>query len=187
MLLIDRINAAIGGFIRGQLKLCLAVGLLVWLSLQFIAHLDYAIIMGLIAAATEFIPYIGPILGMLMPLGVAFFTGGVDKMLLVFGIFMVIQLLENNLLAPRIMGDDIGMHPVVVIFIFLAAGEVAGIPGMIVCLPVAVIIKVFYEHFYIERFIGRHDLYENEPELAAAHAGNHTPPPTPDAPAHADD
>jgi predicted PurR-regulated permease PerM len=149
--ILDRINEAIGGFIRGQLKLCLAMGVLTWAGMAVIG-LDYALIMGLIAGATEFIPYMGPILGIIMPVIVAAFEGP-DKLAAVGVAFVILQVLEGNILAPRIMSGDVGIHPVIIIFVLMAGGQVGGIGGMIIALPAAVILKVFFEHFYIDKFV----------------------------------
>lgn len=150
--ILDRINVAIGGFIRGQLKLCLVMGLLTWFSMGVVARLDYALIMGLIAGVTEFIPYLGPVLGIILPLAVAAFEGP-EKIGVVVILFFVLQFLEGNILAPRIMSGDVGLHPVIIIFVLMAGGQVGGLLGMIIALPVTVILKVFYEHFYLERVI----------------------------------
>lgn len=150
--LLDRLNKAIGGFIRGQAKLCLTIGIMAWITMAFVAKLPYAGIMGLIAGCTEFIPYLGPILGMIMPLIVAAFIGW-QKMVFVAIIFFVIQMLEGNILAPKIMSSEVGMHPAIIIFILMAGGEVAGLPGMLIALPSAVILKAFYDHFYSEKYI----------------------------------
>lgn len=170
--MIFRTNDAIGGYIQGQLKLCLAMGVLTWAAMQFVCRLDYAIIMGLIAGITEFIPYLGPILAAIMPLTVAAFDGP-DKVVLVLGVSVAIQLLEGNVMAPRIMSGDVGMHPALIIFVLMAGGSIGGVPGMIVALPAAVILKVFYEYFYLEKFVKK---YEPEPEAAAPQAAEPTPP-----------
>lgn len=158
--MIFRTNDAIGGYIQGQLKLCLAMAVITWAAMQFVCRLDYALIMGLIAGVTEFIPYLGPILAAIMPLTVAAFDGP-DKIVLVLGVSVVIQLLEGNILAPRIMSGDVGMHPAIIIFVLMAGGSIGGITGMIIALPAAVILKVFYEYFYLEKFVKK---YEPEPE-----------------------
>jgi len=148
--LMDGINKALGGYIRGQLKLCLYMGILTWIALAIIG-VKYSLIFGFIAGTTEFIPYIGPILGIIGPLIFACFTHWtmIVKVLIVFAI---LQVLENNLIAPRVMSSDVGMHPALIIFILMAGGQVGGIVGMIAALPIAVILKVFYEHFYIKRY-----------------------------------
>ena len=172
--LMDSTNKAIGGFIQGQLKLCLAMGILTWAAMAFIAHLPYALIMGVIAGVTEFIPYLGPILAAILPLGVAAFEG-LDKVVIVLVLAFVIQLIEGNILAPRIMSSDVGMHPVVIIFVLMAGGQVGGVMGMIVALPSAVLIKVLFDHFYMEKFVKKH-----EPVTAAGPAADAVEPPAQD-------
>jgi predicted PurR-regulated permease PerM len=169
--ILDRINVAIGGFIRGQLKLCLAMGVITWAAMAMIG-LDYALIMGLIAGATEFIPYLGPILGIIMPVAVAAFEGP-DKLALVGIAFVCLQVLEGNILAPRIMSGDVGIHPVLIIFVLMAGGQVGGITGMIIALPTAVILKVFYEHFYLARYIDKQP--HETPETPVADDENSAP------------
>lgn len=149
---LDKINLALGGFLRGQLKLCLAMGVLTWFSLAFVARLDNALIFGLIAGVTEFIPYLGPILALIGPLIFATTISG-SKVTIVLILFLVIQLLEGNVLAPKIIGKDVGMHPAFIVFVLMAAGQLAGIPGMISAIPAAVVLKVLFEHFYIEKII----------------------------------
>jgi predicted PurR-regulated permease PerM len=167
--LLDSTNEAVGGFISGQLKLCLIMGLLMWSSMQFIARLDYAIIMGLIAGVTEFIPYVGPLLSIILPLIIAAFVG-VNKIIVVVVIYLVLQILEGNILAPKIMSKEVDMHPVIIIFALMAGGQVAGIAGMIIALPAAVMLKVFYDHFYIKGYI-------KPLELATAAAAVHAQAP----------
>ena len=151
--LIDRINKALGGYIRGQLKLCIYMGILTGVALAIIG-VNYSIVFGFIAGITEFIPYIGPVLGIIGPLIFACFIHW-TMVLKVLVVFLILQILENNFLAPRVMSADVGMHPALIIFILMAGGQIGGIPGMIVALPTAVIIKVFYEHFYIDKYIDK--------------------------------
>ena len=62
-------------------------------------------------------------------------------------------MIENNILCPRVMSSDVGMHPVIIIFILMAGGEAGGLPGMLIALPLAVILKAFYDHFYVEKYL----------------------------------
>ncbi|MEW5946027.1 MAG: AI-2E family transporter [bacterium] len=171
--LIDRLNRALGGYIRGQVKLCLLMGVLTWLALAA-AGVKYSLIFGFIAGVTEFIPYIGPVLGIIGPLIFAFFVSWtmVVKVLIVF---LVLQLVENNLLAPRVMSGDVGMHPALIMFVLMAGGQVGGIGGMIAALPAAVTLKALFEHFYIEKYV---TVKEAPPagatEVTEAMDGNHS-------------
>ena len=153
--LLGKINRALGGFVRGQLKLCLVMGVLTWLSLALIG-LKYSVIFGAVAGVTEFIPYLGPILALIGPLIYAT-TVSWTKVGAVLVLFVIIQLLEGNVLAPRIIGKDVNMHPATILFALMAGGQVGGIAGMIAAIPAAVVIKVFFDHFYVGKVINRLD------------------------------
>jgi len=149
--LLSRINTALGGFIRGQLKLCAVMGITtfaVYTPIMF----KYSIIFGLIACVTEFIPYVGPILALIGPLIVASFLAP-WKIFYVLIAFSVLQVLEGNILAPKIIGKDVDLHPAIIIFVFMCGGELGGLAGMVAAIPVAVIIKVLYHFFYTEHYL----------------------------------
>ncbi len=149
--LLERINKALGGFIRGQLKLCLVMGVTTFLVYLW-PFPKYSIIFGLIAGVTEFIPYAGPIIALIGPLLVAaFYSPG--KVLYVLIAFCILQILEGNFLAPKIIGKDVDLHPALIIFVMMCGGSLAGLIGMIAAIPAAVIIKVLYQYFYVERYL----------------------------------
>ncbi|MFA6449284.1 MAG: AI-2E family transporter [bacterium] len=149
--LLSRINSALGGFIRGQLKLCAVMGFT-----TFIVYLwpmpKYSLFFGLIAGVTEFIPYVGPILALIGPLIVALFISPATVIYVLIA-FAVLQVLEGNILAPKIIGKDCDLHPAIIIFVLMCGGELAGLAGMIAAIPVAVTVKVLYNFFYTERYL----------------------------------
>ncbi len=151
---IGKISTSLSDFVRGQLKLCLAMFLLTWLTMQFIVQLPNALVFGLIAGVTEFIPYLGPILALIGPLFFAM-TISWTKVIVVLITFVILQLIEGNLLAPKIIGNDVDIHPAVLMFALMAGGQVGGIAGMIVAIPVAVIVKTLFTHFYLDRMENR--------------------------------
>ena len=162
--LMGRINNALGGFIRGQLKLCLAMGIITWLSLLPVMP-KHSLLFGLIAGVTEFIPYVGPILALIGPLIYASSVGPLWKVIYVLIAFVLLQFLEGNILAPRIIGKDVGLHPALIIFVLMCGGSLAGLPGMIAAIPAAVVLKVFYNYFYVERYLNTFP--EEEPDTGS--------------------
>jgi len=150
--LLTKANDALGGFIRGQLKLCLAMGVLTFLSLAFIPGMQYALLFGVIAGVTEFIPYLGPILALIGPLIFAT-TVSWKLVAIVCVLFVIIQFIEGNILAPRIIGKDVDMHPAFIMLVLMAGGNIGGIIGMIAAIPTAVILKVLFEHFYVGKVV----------------------------------
>jgi len=113
----------------------------------WLAGLDMALPIGLIAGLLNFIPYLGPAIGMGLALlaGALQFTsfGQLIPVLLVFGIG---QLIESNFITPKLVGDRIGLHPVVVIFALLAGGQLFGFAGVLLALPVSAAIAVGLRH-----------------------------------------
>jgi predicted PurR-regulated permease PerM len=149
--LLSRMNTGLGGFIRGQLKLCAVMGISTF-AVYSPVMFKYSIIFGLIACVTEFIPYVGPILALIGPLIVASFLAP-WKVIYVLIAFAVLQVMEGNILAPKIIGKDVDLHPALIIFVLMCGGELGGLAGMIAAIPVAVIIKVLYHFFYTERYL----------------------------------
>lgn len=140
------IDQVLAEFLRGQLMVMLAMSLFYTIGL-WIAGLDMALPIGLIAGLLGFVPYLGIALGLTLALLVAAlqFTsfGQVIPVLLVFGIG---QLLEGMVLTPKLVGHRIGLHPVIVIFALLAGGQLFGFAGVLLALPVSAAIAVGLRH-----------------------------------------
>jgi predicted PurR-regulated permease PerM len=140
------IDQVLAEFLRGQLTVMLAMSAFYALGL-WLAGLDMALPIGLIAGLLGFVPYLGIALGLALALLVAAlqFTsfGQVVPVLLVFGIG---QVLEGMVLTPKLVGDRIGLHPVIVIFALLAGGQLFGFAGVLSALPVSAAIAVGLRH-----------------------------------------
>jgi len=136
---IDRILA---GWVRGQAMVCLTLGVIYGAGLSIVG-LDLGLVVGLCAGLLSFIPYLGTMSGLVVGVGLAL-AQSQDLGLagLVAGVFIIGNLLESNLLAPRLVGDKIGLHPVWVIFALLAGGALFGFLGILLALPVAAVIGV---------------------------------------------
>jgi len=139
------LDLVLAGWIRGQLLLAAAVGSLVGLALLLL-HLPYAFTLGLVAGLGELIPYFGPVLGALPALAVAASTGGTGTVIWTGVAFLAIQQLESALLAPRIVGGAVGLHPLTVIGALLVGEHVGGLPGVILAVPAAGCLRVLGRH-----------------------------------------
>jgi len=139
--LIDRIESKIGSWLRGQLVLMLIIGLLIFIGLYFLG-IKYALVLALIAALFEIIPYIGPVLAALPAVILAFIQSPLLALLTV-ALYVVVQQLENYLLAPQIMRKAVGLNSVVIIIALLIGGKLAGILGIVLAVPVAAAIAEF--------------------------------------------
>lgn len=138
--LLSRIHRAVGGFIRGQLLVSLAVGLLVAAGLSLLG-VRYALFLGLVAALFDIIPYFGPILGALPALAVALLSSPLTALWALL-LFVAVQQLEGSLLSPKLLGEQVGLHPLTVVFSVLAGGEILGVTGMLLAVPAAATVKV---------------------------------------------
>lgn len=142
-------------FVKGQAVLALAVGLAAGLGVWILGWdvvgvwpegAQYALLFGFWAGVTEVIPYVGPWLGALPPIVLALFHSPITA-LWVAVLFWLIQLLENHILVPNIMGASVGVHPLVVIFALLAGAEVGGILGMLAVLPLLAMVRHTMDFF----------------------------------------
>lgn len=144
--LLTRIKTRLGGWVRGQIILSLAVGILAYAGLTILG-VQYALLLAVIAAITEIIPYVGPVMGAIPALFLAFAQSPESpvKALLVLVLFVVIQQVENNLLVPKVMQRAVGLNPVVSIVALMIGVKFAGIVGGLLAIPVASAIAVFVE------------------------------------------
>ncbi|MDJ0654801.1 MAG: AI-2E family transporter [Xanthomonadales bacterium] len=146
-------NAVLGAFLRGQLTVMLALGVIYSTGLWLVG-LDLAFLVGMLAGIISFVPYLGAIVGVgLGIVGALFQFGDVLHVLLVLAVFGVGQALEGMLLTPLLVGDKIGLHPVAVIFAVLAGGQLFGFLGVLLALPAASVIMVLlrYAHEQYKR------------------------------------
>lgn len=142
------IDDVLGAFIRGQLIVMLALGLVYSVGLWAIG-LDLAFIIGLSAGLLSIVPYLGTFVGVGAALLAAIFQfQDATHLLLVAGVFAVGQVLEGMVLTPKLVGDRIGLHPVAVIFAVLAGGQLAGFLGILLALPVAAALNVLVRHIH---------------------------------------
>ena len=146
--LVDAATTKLAAFVRGQLILCGAVGVLAFIAYTII-QLPHAAALAVMAGLLEAIPLIGPTLGA-VPAALVGFT--VDPVLVLWvGLStLVIQVLENYVLVPRVMDRSVGVHPFVTILSIAAFGAVMGIPGALLAIPLAALIQLLLEHFVLE-------------------------------------
>jgi predicted PurR-regulated permease PerM len=135
-------------YLRGQIILGLVIGILVGVSLAILG-VQNALALGLLSGLLEFVPVIGPVIGAGVAVVVAFFQpanylglGSLEYALLVLGVMIIIQQLENNILVPRIVGEALDLHPLLVIIGVFMGGSLAGILGAILAAPVLATIKL---------------------------------------------
>jgi predicted PurR-regulated permease PerM len=140
-------NEVLGAFLRGQLLVMLALGLLYSVGLTIVG-LNTSFLIGLVAGLLSVVPYLGFIVGIGAALIAATFQfHDVLHCVYVIIVFVIAQSIEGSVLTPNLVGDRIGLHPVAVIFAVLAGGQLFGFLGILLALPVAAISMVFLRHF----------------------------------------
>lgn len=141
-------NEVIGAFFRGQLMVMLALGIIYSSGLAIIG-LDLALLIGIVIAVLSIVPYLGSLVGLLTAVIAALIQfHDVMHLVYVLILFAVGHILENMVLAPLLIGDRIGLHPVAVIFAILAGGQLFGFLGILLALPVAAIVMVWARYFH---------------------------------------
>lgn len=135
-------------FMRGQLLVMLALAILYTIGL-WIVGLEFSLLIGMLAGLVSFVPYLGFIVG----IGVAGVAGfmqfhDIIHLIYILIVFGVGQAIESMLLSPLLVGDRIGLHPVAVIFAVMAGGQLFGLVGVLVALPVAAVIVVLLRHVH---------------------------------------
>jgi predicted PurR-regulated permease PerM len=133
-------------FLRGQLLVMLALALIYTVGL-WIAGLDAAFLIGVLAGLVSFVPYLGFVVGIVLAGFAALIQFG-DMMHVVYVVivFATGQLIEGFVLSPWLVGDRIGLHPVAVIFAVMAGGQLFGFFGVLLALPVAAVVLVLLRH-----------------------------------------
>ena len=148
------INDALSAFVRGQLTVCLTLGAYYATGLMLVG-LQFGLVVGAIAGAITFIPYVGALLGGALAIGLALFQfwGDWVSIGLVAGVFAIGQFLEGNVLTPKLVGKSVGLHPVWLMFALSVFGSLFGFVGMLVAVPVAAAMGVLIR-FAISQYQG---------------------------------
>lgn len=141
------INDMLAGFIRGQITVCFLLAMFYGVSLS-LAGLKFGFIIGLIAGALSFVPFLGALTGFTLSFGlaVAQYWPQLMPIGVIATIFAAGQMLEGNFLTPRLVGKRVGLHPLWIIFALLAFGAFLGFTGMLLAVPLAAAAGVLVRH-----------------------------------------
>ncbi len=153
----------LGAFLRGQLLVMLALSVIYSLGLAIVG-IKFAIAIGVVAGLVSFVPYLGFVFGIgLAGLTVVLEPNPLLHLAGVIAVFTVAQVIEGSLLTPKLVGDRIGLHPVLVIFAIAAGGQLFGFFGILLALPAAAILSVLIRFAY-HRYLKEHPELEAEIE-----------------------
>jgi predicted PurR-regulated permease PerM len=146
-------NQAIAGFVRGQTAVCLILGSFYAVALS-LSDLNFGLLIGLVSGIITFIPYVGSMTGLVLATGVAIaqFWPEFTPIIIVVVIFFVGQFLEGYVLAPKLVGESVGLHPVWLMFALFAFGYLFGFVGLLIAVPLAAVIGVLIR-FALRRYL----------------------------------
>ncbi len=142
------VNRVIGSYVRAQLLSATVVGVMVFVGLSILG-IKFAAILGLVAGLFGLIPIIGPLLGAVPGLLVTL-ASSPSQVIWVALVYVIVQLIENNLIAPRIQGRAVRLNPAIIMVTLVVASEVAGLWGVIVGVPLVAAARDVFVYFYKE-------------------------------------
>ena len=145
---LEEIDNIVSGFIRGRIIVCFIVGTLIGIGLYFL-NLEFALIIGIVSGVFNFIPYLGPIVGVILALIFALGNSWWTLLMIVI-LFVLVNQLEAIYLNPNILGKGLGLHPLTVILSILICGQLLGILGVLVAVPLAAILKVLAIRYLVQ-------------------------------------
>ena len=143
--IVEDLNLMLAGYIRAQLILA-ALSLVVYIVVLLLLRVPYAIILGLVGGAMEFIPVAGPLVAALLIFGVAYLTG-YHHLLFIALFFVVWRLVQDYVNSPRIMGGKLKLHPLAALFAVLAGGEIAGVIGVYLSVPIIATLRIVWRRW----------------------------------------
>lgn len=139
-------DTALSSYIQGQIIVSICVGILIYIGFLII-QLEYALLLAVVALFTNFIPFIGPIIGTIPAVIVAFIEQPIMA-LWVIVVTLIAQQIESNLISPQVMGRRLSIHPLTIISLLLVAGSLVGFLGLLLAVPTYAVLKVVVSHTY---------------------------------------
>ena len=137
-------DQAFSGYIRGQMVDAVIVGALASIALS-IAGVPYAVLIGVLMGIGNLIPYVGPIIGYAATVIVCLPSGDYVKMVIGLVIIAIIMFIDGNIINPRLLSDNVDVHPLLVVAALLGGGVLGGIAGMLIAVPTAALIKMQFD------------------------------------------
>lgn len=147
--IMKEINQALNGFFRGQILVSLFVGLFIYGGLLLLG-IPYALFIGFLAGIFDIIPYFGPVLGFVPAATFALLKSPLTVVWVLL-LFVAANQIENGVISPKIIGDRVGLHPLVVILALFIGGDLMGLVGMLLAVPVAAILRVILDYLLLRR------------------------------------
>ncbi len=160
MKVLKEMNQQVSSYIRGQLTVAFLVGVIFMIGFAIIG-LDYAVTLGIMAGILNLIPYLGSFLAMI-PAVFLGIVGGPILLIKVLVVFLIEQTLEGRFISPLILGNQLSIHPITILFVLLTSGKMFGLTGVILGIPVYAAVKVLIKAIYAW-YVQTSKLYEDDP------------------------
>ncbi len=144
--LFEEIHFVLNAYIRGQLLLSFIMALVVFLGMWSM-NIPYPLVIGLLAGVVEMIPLVGPIIGAIPPVLLGLMQGSA-VMVKVIVFYVVVQQLDGHFFMPKLMGSIIDVHPVAIIAGVLIGGQLFGILGMMISVPLVAVLQILLRHMW---------------------------------------
>lgn len=140
------VNKALGGYLRGIIIVSLAVGIMLYLGL-LILGVEFALFLAILNALLNVIPYFGPLIGAVPVIIIALLQSPplAGKVVL---LIIIVQQVESQLITPRVLGNELGFHPLVVVIALLLGGLYLGFFGLVFIIPLTAVFLIFFKHLY---------------------------------------
>ncbi len=159
----SRINTILSLYIRGKILVAFIIALITW-TLLLIFQINFALIIALLAGFLSLIPYVGSIL----KFGIGILLGlmnpdPVTSEVIILSVLLLVEILDMVIISPKVIGEKLGIHPVLMIFSMFVFAKVLGILGLLIAIPVTAILKVFILEWYEQHFYNKEFLGEEKP------------------------
>lgn len=157
--LYSRVNSVLSVYIRGKILVALLMIVITWIALAILG-VQFGIVIGIMTGFLSLIPYVGPAVTFVIgfALGLLNPDQGVS-VLKILSVLAVVQLLDLVVISPKVIGDKLGLHPVLLIFSLFVFAKILGLLGLLIAIPATAILKIFImewytEHFQLKEFLG---------------------------------
>lgn len=163
--ILEDINKQISFYVRGQLIVAAAVGIMFWIGFSIVG-LDFALTLGIFAGFMNLIPYLGSFLAMI-PAVIVAIVDSPFMLVTVLVVFGIEQVLEGRVISPQILGNTLKIHPINIIFLLLVAGRLFGVMGVILAIPGYAVLKIIVSRTFA--WYQKHSgLYEEKVSISNA-------------------
>lgn len=141
------VNQTFSDYIRGQFLDAFFVGVLSAVGLSLIG-IEYAVLIGVFSGICNMVPYVGPVVGTVLAGIMGLLSGEPIMVLWAILVMQIVQQIDNNFLAPRIVGNSVGLHPVFTMLAIIIGGKAAGLVGMLIAVPITASAKILFGTWY---------------------------------------